>query len=284
MCAIFSRYKVLTRKSEKANENNDRQKQHGSIIENARQDLEKKSRARDSMAKIGDGVQTFKVFIDQAVKVSPEASLVWAGISVVLPLLTNPKTASDACQDGFDYVTYRLGYYIQLEKLLLSSENERRRPEISDLRKKIRETWIQLYKQMLQFQMKSVIRFRSDRNIAKDMWNPGDWTKDLDKIKALETSFDKDNQQINDNLSREDLDKIDDNTKRGIELMRKLQGLTQEHLKTANDQLDVQREILARLTPQEHNCLHLFRLTSNDADESYEGYKNNNPKRLDEYL
>lgn len=233
------------------------------------------------MAKIGDGVQTFKVFIDQAVKVSPEASLVWAGISVVLPLLTNPKTASDACQDGFDYVTYRLGYYIQLEKLLLSPENERRRPEITDLRKKICETWIELYKQMLQFQMKSVIRFRGDRNIVKDMWNLGDWTKDLDKIKALATSFDKDNQQINNNLSREDLDKIDDNTKRGNELMRKLQDLAQEHLKTANDQLDVQREILARLTPQEHNCLHSFRLTSNDADESYEGFKNNNPQRLD---
>ena len=277
----FHDVQVLTIKSDRATVNTDQQKLHESIIENARQDIDEKSKARDSMGKIGEGVQKFKVFIDQAVKVSPEASLVWAGISVVLPLLMNPKIASDACRDGFDYVTFRLGYYIQLEKLLLSPENEERRPEIADLWKKVCETWIELYKQMLQFQMKSVIRFRGDRNIVKDMWDPGDWTKDLDRIKALETSFDKDIRQINDSLSCGDHKKISDNTSWGNKLIEKLQKLVQELLKITSSQLDVQREILARLTPQEHNCLHLFRLTSNDADESYEGYKNGIQKRLD---
>ena len=60
-----------------------------------------------------------KDWIGEAVKASPEASIAWAGVSLILPLLTNPVTAEEANRDGFAYVTTRMRYYAALEPLLL---------------------------------------------------------------------------------------------------------------------------------------------------------------------
>lgn len=60
-----------------------------------------------------------KDLIDEAVKASPEASMAWAGVCIILPLLTNPSTADEANRDGFTYVTTRMHYYVALEPLLL---------------------------------------------------------------------------------------------------------------------------------------------------------------------
>ena len=52
-------------------------------------------------------------------KASPEASLVWAGVCAVLPLLTNAILAKEANETGFTYVTSRMRYYVAIESLLL---------------------------------------------------------------------------------------------------------------------------------------------------------------------
>jgi hypothetical protein len=75
--------------------------------------------ARQQVAKAAGLVLWAKDWIGEAVKVSPEASIAWAGISVVLPLLTNSNTADEANRDGFTYVTTRMRYYTALEPLVL---------------------------------------------------------------------------------------------------------------------------------------------------------------------
>lgn len=108
---------------------------------------------RDGMAKVSERIQTVKVFVDQAAKASPEASLVWAGVCVALPLLTNPHVASKANKDGFDYVTSHLAYYLEVEHLLWS-EDEWKRPELAKLKKDpFCDSWVKLYKKMLEYQL-----------------------------------------------------------------------------------------------------------------------------------
>ena len=73
---------------------------------------------RQRRRKFAKCAQSVKEFVDAAVKASPEASLVWPGVCVALPLLTNPQAASEANKSGFHYVTSRLAYYLKLEHLL----------------------------------------------------------------------------------------------------------------------------------------------------------------------
>ena len=73
---------------------------------------------QDQIAQAAGLVQGVKDFVSEAVKVSPEASLAWAGVCVILPLLTNPSAAEQANSDGFTYVTCRMRYYVALEPLL----------------------------------------------------------------------------------------------------------------------------------------------------------------------
>jgi hypothetical protein len=59
-----------------------------------------------------------KDWISSATKALPEASIAWAGISLILPLLTNPKTAEEATRTGFDYMANRMRYYMAFEPLV----------------------------------------------------------------------------------------------------------------------------------------------------------------------
>lgn len=48
----------------------------------------------DQISQVTGLVSWAKTFIGEAVKSSPEASMAWAGISIVLPLLTNHQIAN----------------------------------------------------------------------------------------------------------------------------------------------------------------------------------------------
>jgi len=74
---------------------------------------------RDQIAQAAKLVLWAKDLISEAVKASPEASLAWPGVCIILPLHTNPSTADEANRDGFTYVTTRMRYYAALEPLLL---------------------------------------------------------------------------------------------------------------------------------------------------------------------
>jgi hypothetical protein len=45
--------------------------------------------------------------------------MIWAGVSLVLPLLKNPVHDEKANQEGFEYVTRQMRYYTAMETLSL---------------------------------------------------------------------------------------------------------------------------------------------------------------------
>ncbi|RYP68954.1 hypothetical protein DL771_006376 [Monosporascus sp. 5C6A] len=85
---------------------------------------------RDQVAHAAQFIQAMKGLVNEAVRASPEASVAWAGVCVLLPVLTNPSAAEEANRDGLSYVTSRICYYVELERLLWPVNAIRLKPVI----------------------------------------------------------------------------------------------------------------------------------------------------------
>jgi hypothetical protein len=94
-----------------------------------------------------EAVEWTESYIKDAVKDLPYASIILAGVSLVLPLLKNPSAAKAANQDGFTYVTSQMRYCVAIESLLLLRDMK------SDLRADLIEHLVDLYKLIINFQV-----------------------------------------------------------------------------------------------------------------------------------
>ncbi|KAI6524644.1 hypothetical protein MCOR05_009691 [Pyricularia oryzae] len=116
---------------------------------------------QDQMQHIVTGIQFGKDWIDNAVQASPMASTAWAGVCLLLPLLTNPAEVDQANKEGFAYVAQKIRYYTDMESFFLQGENEQIFP--AKAKQHLRELLIELYKAIIDFQAQSVLRFFRSR-------------------------------------------------------------------------------------------------------------------------
>jgi DNA replication protein DnaC len=134
---------------------------------------------QDVVADVAGAVEWAEDYVKDAVKDLPYASIVLAGMSLVLPLLKNPSAAEAANQDGFTYVTSQMRYYVAMESLLLPEHMK------SDLRADLTERLMDLYKLIIDFQVQTVLRFYRSRtkNFFIGTINYDSWDKKLQDIK-----------------------------------------------------------------------------------------------------
>ncbi|KAK2024517.1 hypothetical protein LX32DRAFT_500459, partial [Colletotrichum zoysiae] len=160
---------------------------------------------QDQVAQAGRLIQTMKALIGEAVKVSPEASLAWAGVFVLLPVLTNPSAAEEANRNGLSYVTSRIRYYIELEHLLWPENLAKPGLEVE-----FESHIINLYQHILEFQIKSVLRFyrRWLATASRDAIRYDDWEGMLSKIKEREQIIRDESHTLNTVASRNTLQDI----------------------------------------------------------------------------
>lgn len=120
-------------------------------------------------------------FIKEAVKDVPYASVITAGISLILPLLENPTATEKANQDGLVYVVSQLRYYTAMESLLL--------PEGlgTDLKNSLADGLVDLYKQIIDFEVQSVLRLYRGRftNLVRGVVEYDDWEKQVKNIEII---------------------------------------------------------------------------------------------------
>jgi hypothetical protein len=109
------------------------------------------------VANVAGAVEWTESYIKDAIKDLPYASIVVAGVSLVLPLLKNPSAADAANQDGFTYVTSQMRYYVAIESLLLPEDMK------SNLRADLTDRLVDLYKLIIDFQVQTVLRFYRSR-------------------------------------------------------------------------------------------------------------------------
>lgn len=125
-----------------------------------------------------------KSMIADAVSSSPPAALAVAGISVILPLFTNPSTMDDANKTGLLYVMSRMRFYVGIEEHLwpqrLTLSNE--------IQKELEDNLINLYKAILVFQIETALRFYRNwaATFSRDIIKWDDWKAMEDNVKAAE--------------------------------------------------------------------------------------------------
>ncbi|KAK0619143.1 hypothetical protein B0T14DRAFT_409032, partial [Immersiella caudata] len=162
-----------------------------------------------------------KDWISLATKDSPEASVAWAGISLVLPLLTNPKTAEDANNEGFTYMTTRMRYYAAFETMVrkLAGNESVGGSSVAEVNSSI----VDLYEQILAFHLKSVLRFYYGRlqRLGRDIVRYDDWEEQQRKIRSLEATVHQNLGQINNFASRQELERLNVTSAKSLE---ELQG------------------------------------------------------------
>ncbi|KAI1367088.1 hypothetical protein F5Y08DRAFT_299380 [Xylaria arbuscula] len=230
-----------------------------------------------------------RAWIGEAVKKSPEASIVWVGVSVILPLLTNPKVADEANQDGFTYVTTRMEYYVALEPLLTRLGNN---PEASPtLMAEANNHIVRFYQCILEFQIKSVLRFYKSRprRYAGDAVQKEDWKKMLGEIKEFEGTVDRTLMQINQFAVRRELEAFNMKSTESLATMRQLLSVSEDQVRVATEQLVITQRSLQiqedrakqQFSDRQNKCLQLFRLTDSSKDATYEWYKDRVEPRLE---
>ncbi|KAK3938110.1 hypothetical protein QBC46DRAFT_356117 [Diplogelasinospora grovesii] len=181
---------------------------------------------QDVVEKVAKAVEWGEDYIKDAVKDLPYASIVMVGVSLVLPLLKNPTAAEIASRDGFAYVTSQMRYYVAMEPLLLPADME------SDLKDVLIGCLKDLYKLIIDFQVRTVLRFYRDRikNFFRGTIDYDKWAEKADGIKHEEVEL---------------FQKFDKAMSGGS--LRKLKGLAQEaeaSRKALNELVDIARNSL----------------------------------------
>ncbi|OLN95224.1 hypothetical protein CCHL11_08144, partial [Colletotrichum chlorophyti] len=185
-------------------------------------------------------VQAIKGVVDEAVKASPEASLAWAGVCVLLPVITNPSAAEEANRNGLFYVSSRMRYYVEFESLLWPVNLKR-----AGFKGQI-DSHI---KHILEFQIKSVLRFYGTwlARVGRDMILCDGWQELLEGIKGLEQIIWNESQTVNILASRDTLEAIrkaaEQHSDNMQSLLKEHLQVFREHLDIASRQLDEQRRI-----------------------------------------
>jgi hypothetical protein len=184
----------------------------------------------DQIAQVAKLVQWGKALIDEGVKASPEASVAWCGICLILPLFTQSSATEKANRAGFTYVTARMRYYVALEPLLFPKNQNSTTIVPEDLKEAFEKDVVGLYQRILEFQLRSVLRFFRNglRNLGRDLIQREDWDGMLSKVEQLGNTLDGDFKKINNaSLSRK-LEELNESTKESLESMQGLLSVTKE--------------------------------------------------------
>ncbi|KAH7304482.1 hypothetical protein B0I35DRAFT_454747 [Stachybotrys elegans] len=188
---------------------------------------------RDQIAQAARFVQGMRTLVNEAVRVSPEASLAWAGVCTILPILTNPVAAEEANRDGFTYVTSRMRFYAELEHLLWPASLRL----AAGLRREFEDHLVDLYQYILEFQVRTVLRFYQSRlaRLGDDVVKHEVWKGMLSRIQDLERIFDNDLKKINDSSSRMELESLNKKADKFLaDISSILSVLVETHDKPAN--------------------------------------------------
>jgi len=190
---------------------------------------------QDQIATAAEFVLWGKSLVDSAVRPSIEASLIWAGVCLILPLLTQPHLATEAHLNGFDYVTSRMDFYVALEPKLLPEDTSI--PE--DLKKAFQKDVVDLYQHVLEFQLQSVLRFyqHSLKRLTQDVMKPDQWTDMLSKVQDAEEVLRKDFDLVNNMMLRQKLNELEENTKLIRLKMGELLTVAEKQLRINDEQL-----------------------------------------------
>lgn len=156
---------------------------------------------QDAVAGVAKAVEWAEDYVKDAVKDLPYASIVMAGVSLVLPLLKNPVADEAENQEGFSYVTSQMRYYVTLEDLLLTEHFA------AAQRNELVDRLVDLYTLIIDFQVRSILRFYRSRtkNALRGSIKYDGWDSKVEDIQKADKDFVK---KLNTAISGSSLQKL----------------------------------------------------------------------------
>ncbi|KAK3396968.1 hypothetical protein B0T20DRAFT_480569 [Sordaria brevicollis] len=252
-------------------------------------------KAEDGMTTRGDSalggtaqfLRSIKGFITQAVSASPEASVAWAAVCLVLPLFTNHFDAEEANHEGFTYSIHRMQYYSALEPLVFEQDGHLN----PSLREAMEKSFVTLYKILLEFQIRTALRFSETtaRTVLKETFLPDTWKELRASIDKAEAVLKQDLEQVNMAallLEAKNQNELSKQQAVALEQLFPLGEAASQTAQTAKEQLQTEQAILTavdeqtkfqqaeaqrkdqqKMSEQEMRCLQRLRLTDTDTYE-----------------
>ncbi|KAK3934862.1 hypothetical protein QBC46DRAFT_425470 [Diplogelasinospora grovesii] len=202
---------------------------------------------QDVVADIAGVVEWAEDYIKDAVKDLPYASIVMAGVSLVLPLLKNPTAVEAANQDGFIYVTSQMRYYVAMESLLLPEDMK------ADLKADLTDRLVGLYKLIIDFQVQSVIRFYRSRtkNFFRGTIDYDGWEKKLQDIKDSDKELVSKLETAISGISLQELKKSAREAEHSRETLDALLGTVEDLVVVSRDYRDIAQKMERRMSDVE---------------------------------
>ena len=138
---------------------------------------------REQVDRIIKIILVAKDFLSAAASMDPlHAGLPWAGVCMLLPLMTNDNKQRSVSMDGLEYIAKLIRRYAEIERLFLSQP--------SRLHDDLQETIIKLYTAVLEYQARASCQFsrKTIHQTLRNMFAADGWQDILTTMKDLETA------------------------------------------------------------------------------------------------
>ncbi|KPM44895.1 Vegetative incompatibility protein HET-E-1 [Neonectria ditissima] len=203
-------------------------------------------------------VDNIKEMIDKAVKSWPQAGLAWAGVCLGLEILSNPTNEEVHNRNGIAYVLSRMEWYWNLADLILDEDGAS--PSSTVLRSNLESHVVELYKNILLFQMRSVCLYYRNwlSTLLRDAVKLDDWVEKLKEIKDAESLIGQDFEQYSSEEMRSRL--------RGIERSARSQEKNLESIYSAIQE-DARKRQRMEQDDKDKECLAAFEITDPRVDK-----------------
>lgn len=220
---------------------------------------------RDQVANAVDIILWADKLITKAVADLPYPSMIWAAVSLVLPLLKNPSEEEAANQEGFQYVTQQMTYYAAMETVWLPEYMKK------DLKENLEEQVVDLYKLIIHFQVQTVLRFYQSRtkNYFKDLVKYDGWEDLLGSIRKAEQELDR---KFGQAMAGTHLAKLEELVQEAAARRKGIDDLIaveKDHLRVGREQCDILSEMLKQgMSQEDKKWLDDFHITDPHLDKA----------------
>lgn len=232
---------------------------------------------RPQVDRFVNAVIAVRDFVSSAVSSEPHATLAWAGVCIILPLLTNPTMQQNALVEGVDHIATVIVRFAVLGRLYHSRTPSPTQKDMIDLAKLFETQTIKLYSQILSYQAHVTCQLARAAALqaSRDVIKVDDWAVKITEIKASEAA----SQETFRLLGLETADKaLEDH-------VQQMQHALKDHHQQINELLqklqtrsnnEKAEELAWNKTAEESKCLQA--LCGNAS--TYEDTKNRNRQRV----
>lgn len=195
----------------------------------------------DQAGQLSSTLVGFKDYVADVLKASPEALMAWAGVALVLPLVTNISTVETEHKASFVNVVSRMKLYIGMEQLLWPKNLDLPHSSRAALEDKITA----LYISIIVFQMESTRRFYRNWMLrtVRDAVKYDDWTTMVKAVTDAEDAVIKDFRLVTEQAVRSDLDELVQSASQQTEILVSMSDDLKDLLGVQTKGLEYTKEI-----------------------------------------